>query len=121
MNFEDLGQCDEKWRKRRHFGETSVFKCDTSCRVSGLDSQAMNITFTRAQRQAVRHWAERHASAEVRESTLPSGYSLIIDVAPPFGAIARAVSQAGELEVGCGVISFHALNMGAARHDPHWP
>ena len=60
----------------------------------------MIIKFTMAQEKKLVDWARGLTTAEITEDCLPSGYSLEIEFAPPFGERAMAKKGSSTLDLG---------------------
>ncbi|WP_440224436.1 hypothetical protein ACQQ2N_04245 [Dokdonella sp. MW10] len=60
----------------------------------------MHLRFDQNQTRRLLAWAGHHARAEVEAGCEPAGYTLVIDVAGPFGCAAHAEKGSSSLELG---------------------
>ena len=66
----------------------------------------MLIRFTREQQDRLLEWAGAFTSSELEADVEPSGYRILIEVAPPEGVSAIACTGDSLLELGEVVIEF---------------
>jgi len=70
-----------------------------------MAKEKMVIEFTPDQTEKYLAYARKHTSAELGEDCMPSGLTIVIDLCPPFGNIARV----NDLDLGDIEVTFKAV------------